>query len=539
MGEYDSPQKENLMPGVMPPARGGRRQPGQLGGVAPRAARPVSDDPPAAGAAATGAAAVSMPDGTLRAGQEFEVTVEDVAQGGWCVARPDGLPVMFVRHALPGERVVARVTEVTSKFTRADAVTILQASPDRVVPPCPNAHPGGCGGCDWQHASLPAQRALKGAVISQQLRRLAGIEREVTVEPLPGDGPAAAGAPAPPAADGTPGLGWRTRVQFTVSSRGVAGLRAHRSHEVIDIGDCPIAHPSVRALDVTGDNWSGATAVEVAVGGADSTENFALTVVEDSGDQRSRHQTRNGKNQAGRNGRGRPSRPRRTLVEGRPYLAEQVAGRIWQVSADGFWQVHPAAAGTLSTAVVDALEPRAGDTVIDLYCGAGLFAGAIAPLVGPDGSVTGIEADPGAVKNARQNLGDYPWATFQRADVAQAVTGLAPARLVVADPPRAGLAREVIDWLNGAPAAKDGAAKDSAGESPAADGAPADGAPADGSPAERFAYVSCDPATLARDLALLTAGGWRLENLRAFDAFPMTHHVECVATLSRGPGPGE
>src|ERR1700728_2628967 len=176
MGECDSSKKENLMPGVVPQAQGRRSQPGAVGGVAARAAtsRPEPADQ-------------ERTDGPYQVGQDVEVTIEDVAQGGWCVARPEGLPVMFVRHALPGERVVARVTEVTSKFARADAVRILQASPDRVPAPCPNAHPGGCGGCDWQHASLPAQRALKAAVIAQQLKRLAGLEldAEITVEALP------------------------------------------------------------------------------------------------------------------------------------------------------------------------------------------------------------------------------------------------------------------------------------------------------------------------------------------------------------------
>jgi tRNA/tmRNA/rRNA uracil-C5-methylase (TrmA/RlmC/RlmD family) len=472
MGECDSSKKENLMPGVVPQAQGRRSQPGAVGGVAARAAtsRPEPADQERA-------------DGPYQVGQDVEVTIEDVAQGGWCVARPEGLPVMFVRHALPGERVVARVTEVTSKFARAEALEIRQASADRVDAPCPHARPGGCGGCDWQHASLSAQRALKAAVITQQLRRLAGIDREVTVEPLPD--PVSA----------TPGLGWRTRVQFAVDRDGVAGLRGHRSHEVIDIGDCLIAHQGVRDLDVPGDEWSGATMVEVAVGGAASDENFALTVVEGGEKQRIRGTSRH-------SGGGRA---RRTLVEGRPYLAEQAADRLWQVSADGFWQVHPGAADTLSEAVVQALAPRPGDAVLDLYCGAGLFAGAVAPLVGADGSVTGVESDAPAVKNAKQNLSDCPWATFMKADVAQVVSAgdLPPARLVIADPPRAGLAREVITYLTG-----------------------------DG-PAERFAYVSCDPATLARDLALLIAGGWRLENIRAFDAFPMTHHVECVATLAR------
>src|SRR6516165_1008114 len=175
-------------------------------------------------------------------GEAVEVTTEDVAQGGWCVARPLGLPVLFVRHALPGERVVARVTEVTSRFARADAVEIRAPSPDRVAAPCPYAHPGGCGGCDWQHASLPAQRALKAAVVRQQLRRIAGIERDVTVEPVPGD---------------HYGLGWRTRVKFAVGRDGVAGLRRHRSHEIMPISDCLIAHPLVEAAAVTGQRWPG------------------------------------------------------------------------------------------------------------------------------------------------------------------------------------------------------------------------------------------------------------------------------------------
>jgi tRNA/tmRNA/rRNA uracil-C5-methylase (TrmA/RlmC/RlmD family) len=126
-------------------------------------------------------------------------------------------------------------------------------------------------------------------------------------------------------------------------------------------------------------------------------------------------------------------------------------------------------------------------------------------VVGPDGAVTGIESDAAAVKDARANVSGYPWVKIRRNDVAEAVAdaALPAARLVVADPPRTGLARAVVDYLTG-----DGAA-------------------------ERFAYVSCDPATLARDLGLLIAGGWHLEGLRAFDAFPMTHHVECVATLTR------
>ena len=412
-----------------------------------------------------------------------EVTTSDAAQGGWCVARPAGLPVLFVRHALPGERVLARVTEVTTRFARADAVEIREPSPDRVPPPCPVARPGGCGGCDWQHARLPAQRALKAAVLGQQLRRLGGIDREVAVEPMPGD---------------ETGLGWRTRVQFAVRDDGVAGLRAHRSHEVVDVGDCLIAHGRIRDLGIPRRAWPGIAAVEAEAGAesrtviitprspaASSLAGLADAVPAETVLSRARR--------------------RLTPLKGGGHLTRHAVGRHWRVSAGAFWQVHPAAADTLAEAVLAALEPEPGDTAVDLYCGVGLFAGVVAAAVGRTGAVSGIEEDPAAVRDARHNLREFPWAQVRRGDVARVARqrGLPGAALVVADPPRAGLAPEIIGYLAG------------------------------DSPARRFAYVSCDPATLARDLALLLKAGWRLEGLRAFDAFPMTHHIECVATVLR------
>jgi tRNA/tmRNA/rRNA uracil-C5-methylase (TrmA/RlmC/RlmD family) len=429
-------------------------------------------------------------------GQVIEVTAIDVAHGGWCVARPGDGPVLFVRHALPGERVMVRVTEVTSRLARAEAVEILTPSPDRVVPPCPHAHPDGCGGCDWQHATLPAQRSLKAAVIRQQLRRMAGLDREITVEPLPGD--------QDDEGDKGPGLGWRTRVQFAVRDDGVAGLRAHRSHRVIDVGECLIAHPAITDLGLTRRRWPGEASVEalVATGSAEravivSPARAARTTVRSESIEQIAADAvlrRTG-----------PPNHRLTPLRGRGYLGQHAAGRDWRVSAGAFWQVHPAAADVLTAAVLASLQPRLGDVALDLYCGAGLFAGALAPVVGPGGAVVGVEADDAAVRDARHNLREWPWARVHKGDVATVLArgGLPPARLAVADPPRSGLAREVIEYLS----ASSGGAR-------------------------RLAYVSCDPATLARDIGLLTARGWSLEDLRAFDAFPMTHHVECVATLT-------
>ena len=464
---------------------------------------------------------------TYQAGQVVEVTTVDVAHGGWCVARPDDGPVVFVRHALPGETVLARITEVTSRLARAEAVEILAPSPDRVKPPCPHAGPGGCGGCDWQHATLPAQRSLKAAVIRQQLRRLAGLDREITVEPLPGDegpGDEESGDKEPGDMEQGAGLGWRTRVQFAVRPDGVAGLRAHRSHEVIDIGECLIAHPGITDLGLPARRWPATSSVEALV--ATGSDERAV-IISSAGPGAARGSARSGI--AAEGAAGRRSAPidgitadavlrrtgpsnRLTPMRGRTYLSQRAAGRDWRVSAGAFWQVHPGAADMLTEAVMNALEPRPGDVALDLYCGAGLFAGVLAPAVGPGGTVAAVEADAAAVRDARHNLRQWPWARVHKGDVAAVLrrsgrpgaegAALPPTRLVVADPPRSGLAREVIDYLS---AAEHGVA--------------------------RFAYVSCDPATLARDIGLLVARGWVLAGLRAFDAFPMTHHVECVATL--------
>jgi tRNA/tmRNA/rRNA uracil-C5-methylase (TrmA/RlmC/RlmD family) len=414
--------------------------------------------------------------------QVLDLRVGEVVHGGWCVARlTDGGEnfVVFVRHALPGERVRAKVTQLTAKFARADAVEILEPAPERVKPPCPYARPGGCGGCDWQHASLAAQREFKAAVISQQLRRIAGIERQVIVQSLLGE---AALAPGDDALDSpASGLGWRTRVRFAVDRDGQAGLHKHRSTEIVPVGDCLIAHPLVTQAEVTRKSWSGTRSVEVAVAPA-SGERAVIT---------------------DRGRRGSPGQ----------FLVQHAARRDWRVAATGFWQVHPAAADTLAAAVLDGLGPKPGETALDLFCGAGLFAGVLADAVGPDGTVIGVETDQVAVRDARHNLRPTPWARVHRGDAAEVIgrIGLSGASIAVLDPPRAGAGQPLIDAL-----CSSGTGVPSPGTGPGL---------------RRVAYVSCDPATLARDLATFARHGWRLAELLAFDAFPMTHHVECLALI--------
>lgn len=388
------------------------------------------------------------------------VEVGPVAHGGSCVARLDG-QVVFVRHALPGERVSIRVTERTKRYLRADAVEVHTASPDRVEPPCALA--GTCGGCDFQHVDPAAQRRLLGDVVSEQLRRLAGIERAVEVEEV------------------GPVLGWRTRVTWAVDDEGRPGLRRHRSHDVVPVDSCPIAHPGLP--DVAAHRWQGdaveairsSTGQQVLVTDAPLPRGLRVDGVADT--------------------RGR----RR---EGRVRLTERVRDHDFTVTGSGFWQVHPAAAETLVGAVLEGARVRTGDRVADLYAGAGLFTAFLADATGPDGVVVSVEADRGGSRDARRTLHGVPHVRLVQAGTEQALRGPELADgvdVVVLDPPRTGAKAAVPDL------ARLGA--------------------------RRVVYVACDPAALARDLATFADHGYALADLRAFALFPMTHHVECVAVL--------
>ena len=350
-------------------------------------------------------------------GERYEVEIGNVAHGGHFVTRHDGR-VLFVRHALPGERVLVEVTEGSEgdRFLRADAVMVLEAARDRVVPPCPYAGPGLCGGCDFQHVALGAQRDLKAAVVREQLQRLAGLDVPVVVEAVPGD---------------QDGLRWRTRVQWAETPDGRRGLRKHRSHDVVPMDDCLISTQEQRHGVVT----------------------------------------------------------------------ERVRGLEFTVDADGFWQVHPGAPEVLVAAVLDGLDPRPGDRALDLYAGVGLFSAFLAEAVGGAGTVVAVEGDRRAAGHARTNLADFPWARVETGRVDAIVAGLGPADLVVLDPPREGAKRAVVEAV------------------------------VDLRP-RRVVYVACDPAALARDLAIFAELDHRLESLRAFDLFPMTHHVEAVAVIA-------
>ena len=390
----------------------------------------------------------------VEVGDIIELDVTKVANGGMCIARHDG-QVVFVRHTIPGEKVRAQVTHITTKYLRADTVDVIEASEFRVVPPCDYA--GLCGGCDWQHVTLAYQREIKSAVVREQLAHLAKLDvvngkpiDEFHVEPM---------------SNSENGLRWRTRNRFRRIADVGVGLQMARSHSAVEVSDCLIAEEGSVAL--------AQTALGVGVGDIQ-------TVVTSEG--------------------------RSVIVDPRngPIIDEKVFDRRWHIHAASFWQVHKYAPEVFVGVVREFAQLRPNETLLDLYSGAGLFAASLASDVSEDGEVIAVESGIDAVRDARRSCSDLPQLSLITADVTKWLRANHSEKfdVIILDPPRAGAGEANVSII----------------------AAMADRA---------IVYVSCEPSALARDTAVLIGNGWHLDQLRGFDAFPMTSHVECVALFTR------
>ena len=405
-------------------------------------------------------------------GKSVELDVTNIAHGGISVARHDGR-VVFVSDAIPGERVLARITEDSKKsFWRAETLSVIEPSEHRrqhvwsaaAVDRDPDDR---AGGAEFGHIDLAHQRELKRQVLADALQRMANVTSEVEVDALPGD-------------DERNGTGWRTRVRLHVDQDGRLGPYAARSHRVIPVTDLPLATDALAEAAPLGQLFEGEEHVDVL---SPSTGGARLIV-----------------------GRQKPS-----------VITEVVGEREFRLADGGFWQVHRGAASTLTRAVQDAVHAEHFDPAaanLDLYGGVGLLAAAVADRFGANTRITTVESDSTATDFAAGNLAEWIGAHAETGRVEHWVRRLAStagpaerARLekatVVLDPPRSGAGREVVDSL--------------AGLGPA-----------------QVVYVACDPVAFARDVALFAAHGYRLARLRAFDLFPHTHHLEAVGTLLRG-----
>lgn len=336
----------------------------------------------------------------VRIGDEVELDILRVANGGFCIARYEG-KVVFVRHCLPGERVVAEITDITAKFFRADAIEILSPSKDRVEPPCQYSMQ--CGGCDWQHATLPAQRELKSEVIREQLGHLGKVE-EVNGKPL-------AEFQVEPLSANETGLHWRTRNRYASIGDFGVGMRMPRSHSVVEISECLIA-------------------VEGSVALAESAIHLGQPEIETAMSSTGQH----------------------VVVDGRggPWLDERVGDRNWRIHASSFWQVHKDAPAVLVDTVRKFAALQPGQSVLDLYSGSALFAASLCADVGERGSVVAVESAIDAVRDARRSCSDLPQIDLVTADVNKWLSANKDEKfdVVVLDPPRAGAGAAVIEKVS-------------------------------------------------------------------------------------------
>ncbi len=416
-------------------------------------------------------------------GQIVELTLDNIAHGGEALGRHAG-KVIFVPYAIPGERVRVELVEEKDRWARARLLEVLTPSPDRIQPPCPYFGPGKCGGCQWQHIRYERQANLKGEIVADQLRRLGHIAQ-------------------PPVADtivladdeGLLDYGYRNHTRFAITEEGQLAYRRALSRELIAVEHCLLLHERLdelhAALDVV---WPALQGVGLRAG---TNTGDALVTFEAADEEEPALEIDLAASVVLLTPAG--TRP----LIGEPAISEEVAGRRYRVSAESFFQVNTTGAEVLVELVQQYVQPRPGDVLLDAYCGVGLFA---LSLVRAVEEVIGIEASPAACEDLAYNAGEIENLTIHEGAVEEVLPALLAqgqrADVVVMDPPRAGAGPEVIKAL--------------AGLGP-----------------RRIVYVSCDPATLARDSLTLASVGYGLFEAQPVDMFPQTYHIETVAVWDR------
>lgn len=534
---------------------------------------------------ATTPAASNNVDG-YSVGQTLTVTCEAPAHGGAFVARTEQ-GVIFVRHGIVGEQAEVRITAIGPKrrFYFADVISVPVPSLARRPHPWIQADalateeeraaatgvPELLGGMEYGHINLDEQRRYKTDIVRTQINRLGGLPLEsplltnLMVEELP-------------LRDNNEGLSWRTRVRYTVTKVRAhdseekngeqnsgkknpavtwhVGMHPYRASQPVPVVDFPLAAPELRNLELEKLNLRGVREVEATVSSRGrvllqfivdprfSIEEVAKDIEQQAADAWgllakrkislffTPQSTSNGKPKRRRPGSSHT--PYRRVPEGDQLLGaglRSVTEEVtfgsrrfsYQVSAGGFWQIHRAAPSTMVGTMLTMLRPQEGECTLDLYAGAGLFTAALADAVGASGTVVSIEGSPVTHKDARSNFAPDGCSRTEnsantrieviRGDVARHLVDLKTALefgeipavdAVVLDPSREGANRTTLERL-------------------------------DALDPKRILYVACDPASLGRDTGILRELGWDMVQLRAFDMYPNTHHVESVALFERAP----
>jgi 23S rRNA (uracil1939-C5)-methyltransferase len=392
----------------------------------------------------------------------MDLELTGFAPGGKAIAHaPDGR-VVFVEYGIPGETVEVRFNESYPSYLEGTTSAVRDASPHRVTPRC--EYFGRCGGCQLQHIEYGEQLRLKTGIVREQLERIGHFEAPPVLEMLGMDDPWA----------------YRNHMRFTARREGYVGFMERGTHRFLRIDGCAIAiDPINEALASVQDATTG-------------TRQIAIRAAEVSGDMlvQPALQWRDEQEPA--------------IESGQPFYTERLSDRDFRVSSAAFFQVNNRQAERLVSLVTERVAAVSPDVAVDAYSGVGTFAVMLAESVP---RVIAIEESASACEDAQVNFMGIPNIDLRIGSVEEMLHDLTPnPDVLIIDPPRAGMRREVIDSLLA-------------------------------STTKRLVYVSCDPATLSRDLRLLVDGGFTLNEVQPLDMFPHTQHIECVSTLDRSAVP--
>jgi len=403
---------------------------------------------------------------------DFTLQLTTIAHGGAALGRHEGR-VIFVPYALPGEMVRARIAEDKDRFAFARLVEVLEPSPNRIAPLCPHFGPTGCGGCQWQHVDYQAQLRFKAEILSEQLTRIGKVAAPLVHPTLPDSS----------------GWAYRNHAQFHPAPTGGLGFQTAASNDTIAINECPILHPLLADLyDSLDLDFEGLLRLSLRAGVASCERMLVFEMADDLP----------------------PSLEidlpvscvmllsdgQHANLIGHNHITETVAGHTYRISAPSFFQVNTLQAAQLVRLALEYLDLQGDETVLDAYCGVGLFTTHLAERAG---LVIGVESASAAVADLLENTANLDNVEVIEGPVEAALPDLdLSLDAAIVDPPRAGMDRFALDAL--------------VASHPA-----------------RLVYVSCDPATLARDTKRLTSAGYRLIAVQPVDMFPQASHIESVA----------
>lgn len=411
-----------------------------------------------------------------------QVQISAMANGGQALGRYEG-QIIFVPGAIPGETVRARIVQAHKRWSQAELVSVLEASPHRIEPPC--AYYGRCGGCHFQHIDYETQLGYKRLVVIEQLQRLGHIE-----EP----------AVAPVIGMAEPWF-WRNHVQFSVDESGRLGFQSRRSHRIVPVDRCLLLHPLLgdlyEALEL---DWPELTRLSLRAG---IQTGERMCIFETSDDNAPELEVDFPLSCVFRSSTGIDM-----VLVGHGWYNEVLRGKTFRVSAQSFFQVNTGQTEVVLDSIERFIEPQAQDTLLDVYCGVGTLSLAMQDKVG---RIIGVEENPGSLQDAIVNakvdadasVGPKDSVTFIQASAEAALPELRErVTKIILDPPRQGCKPEALtQMIRLAPS--------------------------------HIVYVSCDPTTLARDAVRLIESGYELIQVQPVDMFPQTFHIETISLWRR------